>query len=457
MAGKPSRPQARSSALPLPSPVDSDRVHPVVWVCVGAGAAAVVILILALVAFRRGDVAESMSSPESVAGNGIPTPSNVLRGNAPESKASPKNPARHDVSKPSQVSGIVSALAVKRRIGVHAERFAEATVKRDYRTVVAYLPKEFVAMAGGVDQAQKQFQRVLGEFQIQRVQTEPVSSIAKGDGVWLAVVPTTTVGKLHGESVRMEGFLFAESTDDGETCTFLEGNSTVIGDYQKERPELVRQLKFPQRRQVLPGKDPSGFDMVMIEVDGKWVPDEKTSQRLNELADENPKLQDAVATVKAFREKAVPYKNAKYGFKILFPEKWQVKSSVLSPNTIVKAVKKTPEGKIAMITIAAYPVSENEEVSELSASERFTAFKAEYPGVDAGLLDSGQTIIAGKRAVWIKVEVKSPPIISMIAVHHHFRRGRTLFRVTTMTDRDSAWFQQHEKEFRHSVHSMEFY
>ena len=152
---------------------------------------------------------------------------------------------------------------------------------------------------------------------------------------------------------------------------------------------------------------------------------------------------------------AETYTNKEYGFAIDFPAGWEVKGSA-SSNTIIKGVHKNGQGRLALIAVAAYPMDAEGDIWDVSGEQMFEGFKRENPGAEAALLDSGKTVVGGEHAIWTLIDVPSPAVISMLTRSYHFVRKPFLFRISASTDRDRAWFTQHERTFQESIASFRF-
>ncbi len=346
---------------------------------------------------------------------------------------------------------------VTRRLKSDVKIFTDAYLDRDYKTVVSYFPDRDIAQMGGLDQAVKRLQKELNDMRLTFMKVNDVLSISHDGNNWLAVVSTTSRLKIEGDeavTVKMEGSLLSFSNDNGNTWRFLDGGSdAAIVDTRRLYPKLAKQMIFPQGKRII-------GDMAWIKVDGEWVPDEKTIQYIKTLADENPKLQEAITQSKIFHATAQPYENAKYGFRILFPETWKVTPGVLS-EFVVKAFTKDATGKMAIITIRPKSADNGVNRRITTENEMFQKFKREWVTADVKadvkMLDSGTTTIAGADAVWIKTEVKVPGVLAMISTIYHLVHAGDIFEiVAATTPNDSEWFDQHFNQFWLSIQSLEF-
>ncbi len=138
-----------------------------------------------------------------------------------------------------------------------------------------------------------------------------------------------------------------------------------------------------------------------------------------------------------------PYYDKIHQFSIEFPDGWIVKQSS-NPETVIKAVYRDTVGRIAQITIAAYPlphaVSQG-EANELTADDMWAGWKKQFPDFTVKRHDSGVARIRSHRAVWNLIEITDPPQARMIGKHYHFVQGKYLYRVTAMTGSGSKFFR----------------
>ncbi len=147
------------------------------------------------------------------------------------------------------------------------------------------------------------------------------------------------------------------------------------------------------------------------------------------------------------------YANDEYGFTIDFPAGWLVKGSA-AENTVIKAVHKDAQGRIALIAVAAYPLDVKADIWDSTGQDIFEGFLSEYPGVEAALLDSGKTIIGDEHALWTDIDVKAPPLIAMHSLSYHIFQKPILYRISYSSDRDARWFQTHLPAARVAIRSF---
>jgi hypothetical protein len=136
------------------------------------------------------------------------------------------------------------------------------------------------------------------------------------------------------------------------------------------------------------------------------------------------------------------YFNQKHEFTIMFPKGWKIKRSI-ARNTVIKAVFRDSQNRLAQVSIAAYELPDEATTAdsqELTADLMWQAFKEGYPDLSLRRHSSGDTKLRSRRAVWNIIEVDAPPQVEMFAKHLHFIEGRYLYRITLMTDHDKTFF-----------------
>lgn len=150
-----------------------------------------------------------------------------------------------------------------------------------------------------------------------------------------------------------------------------------------------------------------------------------------------------------------PYTNKEHGFAIRFPQGWRVKGSTV-PETIIKARLPDREVPMTFMSVAVYPAPNSQETSRLSAEDLFREYILSGNDVDARITTSGRTEIAGKMAVWMEIDFRSPAIVSHYAIAYFFLGEKEILRVSGSTKRDAAWFYLIKPVLKASIESITF-
>jgi len=150
------------------------------------------------------------------------------------------------------------------------------------------------------------------------------------------------------------------------------------------------------------------------------------------------------------------YTNSEYGFRINFPDNWNIKKSS-QKFTVVKAV--SPSSRyISYISIAAYPIPKNEieYYMKVTPQQMYNTLKEEYSNYKIELLDSGYQIINGNKATWNRVKVDILCTKYIITDNYHLTYNGTLFRITNATDGGETIYNELKSIFERSINSLVF-
>jgi len=150
------------------------------------------------------------------------------------------------------------------------------------------------------------------------------------------------------------------------------------------------------------------------------------------------------------------YEDSTHRFSISFPKGWTIKKGA-SADTVVKAVHKDSQDRLAMISIVAIRLKETPDMCKVNPRDLFAVGRAGNPGLDLVLLDSGTVSINGKCAVWNKVDTRQPKVASSLGRKYFFVHNSTLVIVDAITDRDQSYYSRFELILENSVKSLTFF
>lgn len=150
------------------------------------------------------------------------------------------------------------------------------------------------------------------------------------------------------------------------------------------------------------------------------------------------------------------YKDLVHGFSISFPKGWTIKKGTAS-DTVVKAVRKDPEGRLAMISIIAIKLREAPDICKMNRNQLFALARSGNPGLDIILLDSGTVFIDGMCAVWMKIDTRGPAPGSSLGRKYFLIHKMTLFTVDAITDRDPSYYAGFEAILEKSIQTLKFF
>ncbi len=148
-----------------------------------------------------------------------------------------------------------------------------------------------------------------------------------------------------------------------------------------------------------------------------------------------------------------PCVDKQHGFSIRFPEGWRVKGSTV-PETIIKARLPQKEAPITYMSVATYPAPESQEASQLSAEQLFQKYIVAGNEVDARIMRAGRMTVGGRAAVWMEIDIRSPPFVSQYALAYFFPGKDKILRVSGSTERNDSWFARMKPVFKASIESL---
>ena len=147
-----------------------------------------------------------------------------------------------------------------------------------------------------------------------------------------------------------------------------------------------------------------------------------------------------------------PYVDSSAGFRIFFPQNWEVRPPLAVDDILIKAVRKGADNLSAALNIYAWELDDNTRFLHMTGSQ---AFEQTYKD-QAELLESGETTIRGVRAIWMKLKMTNAPWLtySITYILNHDRRLFSLHGVTV--GGNYAWFEENEPAFQGSIRTFQF-
>jgi len=181
-----------------------------------------------------------------------------------------------------------TALSVEDQIRDQAKELADAMLKNDYVAIVRSMPETLVASMGGPAAVAGIMQKTMLDANMTLLSVDVGENVllARGDAIWLAIVPTVLVGKIQSDPVTIESYLLGQSADQGTTWKFREGSWAVRQTMQKKYHDVAKELIFPVRRQILGDPSSGGFVMTAVEIKGVWQPDPQTAGKIRDLLEQ---------------------------------------------------------------------------------------------------------------------------------------------------------------------------
>jgi len=143
------------------------------------------------------------------------------------------------------------------------------------------------------------------------------------------------------------------------------------------------------------------------------------------------------------------------GFSIDFPPEWLIKESYIS-DVIIKAVKKTPDGKLAILSIKKVDIGIDDDMWTVTGPELFEDMKDESPKIDYELIDWGKSIIANNHCTWLTTQFQVGKFPTTMSTLYYFIHDKSLYRINFSVDKISGWYENIEEKARNSIASISF-
>jgi len=164
---------------------------------------------------------------------------------------------------------------MKARIRSEAQILSTAMENGDYEKAASRLPAELLEKSGGLSGLKQSMEQAKGKS----IKDTPhqnigdVSSVAKAGQFTYAIV-NTSMKIISGADVAIvKSYMVGISKDGGEKWVFLNGSDSAKERILRKQPDLATTLIFPVRTMTTGGSK-------FMEVNGKWVPDEKTYKEM---------------------------------------------------------------------------------------------------------------------------------------------------------------------------------
>ncbi len=342
-----------------------------------------------------------------------------------------------------------SAQTARDNLKQQLRTYTDAFLQRDFESLVSMMPQKMVEIFGGREKV-IEFHRQMTELQEQKdftlkmINLSDPTEIISENSESFAIIPTILHLSNKNQQALVNDYLVAVSTDGGAHWAFVAGSDSVAG-ILRSYPKVSYALTIPQRTLVMNSDSKAEFRLEFIHQGGKWIPTKETIH----------KFQGLLKNVQTAPNPESPnnlYFNTEHHFSINFPEGWDIKQSTVK-STIIKATFHDGSGNFAYIAIAAYPWSTSEK---LSADDMFIDLKSQYRYIEFERIDSGETFIQGKSAVFNTIAIRTPPKTANISKHYHVTRGDKLFRITAATNHSQAFFNQQLRVMEQSVLTFNF-
>jgi len=164
---------------------------------------------------------------------------------------------------------------MKARIKNEAQILSTAIATGDYEKAASRMPAELVEKSGGLAGLKQSMEQAKGKSikDTPRQEIGEVSSIAKAGQFTYAIVNTSMRIVNGTDTAIVKSYMVGISKDDGDSWVFLNGSDSAKERLIRKNPELATTLRFPVRVMTTGSS-------TYTEVNGRWVPDEKTYQEM---------------------------------------------------------------------------------------------------------------------------------------------------------------------------------
>jgi len=168
---------------------------------------------------------------------------------------------------------------MKARIKSEAQILSTAMETGDYEKAASRMPYELLEKSGGLAGLKQAMEQAIATSKTPPHQNiGEVSSIAKAGQFTYAIVNTSMKVVSGDETANVKSYMVGISKDKGENWVFLNGSDSAKERLIRKNPELASTLVFPVRIMTTGGS-------TYTEVNGRWVPDEKTYQDMKATAE----------------------------------------------------------------------------------------------------------------------------------------------------------------------------
>jgi len=169
---------------------------------------------------------------------------------------------------------------MKARIKSEAQILSTAMETGDYEKAALRMPAELLEKSGGLAGLKQAMEQAKGKSTKNTPHQEigEVSSIAKAGQFTYSIVNTSMKIVTGSDTAIVKSYMVGISKDGGNNWVFLNGSDSAKERIIRKQPDLATTLIFPVRTMTTGGSR-------YMEVNGKWVPDEKTYREMKAAAD----------------------------------------------------------------------------------------------------------------------------------------------------------------------------
>lgn len=140
---------------------------------------------------------------------------------------------------------------MQKKVGELAQRMMEATMNRDYKTVLDFTHPKIIEMMGGKAKAleitTREMDKVNESGGIEKCDIQSVSEIVKVGNQLQCVISHQMIMRIEGTRYRVKGGTIGVSEDKGKNWIFLNVNSNDPNSIRQFIPKFSKKLKLPEK------------------------------------------------------------------------------------------------------------------------------------------------------------------------------------------------------------------
>jgi pseudouridine-5'-phosphate glycosidase len=149
------------------------------------------------------------------------------------------------------VNNTLFAQNLEKRVRELSELMMEATIKRDYETVIEYTHPSIIKLLGGkakaIEFTSQQMEKVNEAGGIEKCSIREISKIIKVGNELQCVISQEMIMKIEGKRYRSLGGTIGVSEDKGKNWTFLNISQNDLASIRRFIPKFSNKLKLPPK------------------------------------------------------------------------------------------------------------------------------------------------------------------------------------------------------------------
>jgi hypothetical protein len=149
---------------------------------------------------------------------------------------------------------------MQKKVRELSQRMMDATMNRDYKTVLDFTHPKIIEMMGGKAKAleltSREMEKVNESGGIEECKIKDVSEIVKVGNQLQCIISQEMIMKIEGSRYRIAGGTVGISDDKGKNWTFLNIQENNINSIRRFIPKFSDKLKLPEKAfEIIESKD----------------------------------------------------------------------------------------------------------------------------------------------------------------------------------------------------------